>query len=412
MEHISNIFLRIKPDISFDDFLNNIYEQSNYNINWKILEINDNKLYLFTNEWYNINEFNNNEQNHITKYLNNTIIDNNFNVIMYGGPKIYDSNRDNIQLDNIKEFITEDAIIYEAYEGTTINIFYYIDKWYYSTRRKFNMYESKYGSKISHGLMFDDIIRDKMDFETKLNKNYVYQFVIVHKNNRHITITDTNKLILISIRDKTDNFKIINETINYESIFMPNICNIDKINENNNYIQGIIINYNDYIFRIYNEQYSHKLIKKPYYANKQEELFHNFQQNKLKNISDDKTYTFTTFNYISIMMFRIMNHFTNFNNKYNNLKFKQINQQDYNKIKYYSSISRNLYRLQRLPFILKINNVNFDQVKYHLKNHTNYRDLYKIFKSFYNNEELNQMVKFTFPINENIKNNVDKFNEL
>ena len=408
---LENLFQGIKPNIEFNQFLNNIYEQSNYNINWKYLEIDDNKLYLINHEWLCKLHFDNNNQDDITKYFNNTIIDSNYNIIMYGGPKVYDSNRDNINLENILKFINEDAIIYEAYEGTTINIFNYNNKWFYSTRRKFDMYESIYGSKISHGLMFDDIIENKNDFESKLNKDYTYQFILVHNNNRHISKIDTNKLILISIRDRLNNHKIINETLEFKSVVLPKNCNIEELKNNNDLTQGIIINFNDYIFRIYNDNYSKILIRKPYYANKQEELFHTFQNNRLKETSDEKTNTFAAYNYVAIMIFRIMNHFTVFNNKNNNLKFTQINQQDYEKIKYHSSIVRNLYKLQRLPFMLKINKVDFDQIKHHLKFYTNYRDLNKMFKCFYKNEELNKLVKFSFPSDGQIKNNIEKFYE-
>lgn len=415
MEHSSNtdlknLFEGIKPNIEFDQFLNNIYEQSNYNISWKYLDFDDSRLYLITNEWFSKNIFNN-HQDDISKYLNNTIIDSNYNIIMYGGPKVYDSNRDDIKLDNIREFINDEAKIYEAYEGTTINVFYYKDKWFYSTRRKFDMYESIYGSKISHGLMFDDIIKNKTDFESKLNQNYTYQFVLVHSNNRHISKIDTNKLILISVRDRLNNHKIIDEDFEFELVIKPKTSSIEELDKNNELIQGIIINYRDFIFRIYNENYSKTLIVKPYYANKQEEYFHTFQQNKFKEISDEKTNTFATFNYVAIMMFRIMNHFTIFNNRNYNLKFTQINQQDYDKIRYHNAIVRNLYKLQRLPFMLKINKVNFEQIKHHLKHYTNYRDLNKMFKSFHNNEELNKLVRFTFPSDGQIKTNVEKFYE-
>lgn len=416
MEHSSNndlinLLKGIKPDMEFDKFLNNIYEKSNYNINWKHIVIDDTKLYLITYEWFSKNIFDNFIQDDITKYFNNTIIDSNYNIIMYGGAKVYDSIRDDINLENIKDFINEEATIYEAYEGTTINIFNYKDKWYYSTRRKFNMYDSIYGSKISHGSMFDDIIKNKIDFESKLNKNYTYQFVLVHSNNRHLTKIDTNKLILISIRDRLNEHKIINETFEFESVVLPKNSNFEELKQDNNSIQGIIINFRDYIFRFYNDNYSKTLIKKPYYANKQEELFHYFQQNKFREISDEKTNTFAAFNYIAIMMFRIMNHFTIFNNKNNNLKFMQINQQDYDNIRYHSAVARNLYKLQRLPFILKIKTIDFEQVKYHLKHYTNYRDLSKMLKSFYKNDDLNKLVKFSFPVNGEIKTNVEKFYE-
>ena len=100
------------------------------------------------------------------------------------------------------------------------------------------------------------------------------------------------------------------------------------------------------------------------------------------------------------------------------LKFKHINKDDYSIIKSHNVIIRNLNKLQRIPFIIKDKtNVDFAQVKFHLKKYCNYRDVYQMFKLF--NEEENQIIKcinYNPPKNthhkDQINANITAFNNL
>jgi hypothetical protein len=134
---IIDIFTGKKPDITFDIFLTKISKYTN-TLSWKEKQINDKHLYLFFHDWNaknNIPESNNNSQHFITKYFNNLIIDTDFNIIMYNGPKIYDSIRDKFNLTDIIQLTEnkiDECIINEATEGTNINVLLYRSMVFYN----------------------------------------------------------------------------------------------------------------------------------------------------------------------------------------------------------------------------------------------------------------------------------------
>ena len=410
LEHIViNLFKQIKPEIEFKLFLEQLSEQSNKTVSWKIKNINDINVYMFFHEW-NVNNVlpvnNTSEQNYITKYFNNLIMDESFNIIMYNGPKIYDSIRDDIDLEKITEFISIDNLnkckIYEANEGTTINIFYYNDSWYFTTKRTFDMSESIYGSNNSHGLMFESII-ERNDLVKDLDKSLTYHFTLVHKLNSHLSTINDNNLYLIDIRNTTENFASvpdseINSKINHllsDKICLQKTTTIDSLKEQTLDKQGIIIYFNEYIFRIYNEIYGNTLLTKPYYGTIQEKYFHQYQKNELLINSEIKLYTLTSFNYVAIILHRILHYFTSFTTDEPKLKFKQMNADNYHHIQKHNVIIRNLNKLQRIPFIIKtLKTVDFNQVKFHLKNHCNYRDIYMMFKIFKKENEILKCINY------------------
>jgi hypothetical protein len=396
---VINIFKNIKPEIAFDVFLESLTKISHNSVSWKKKEINEKIIYLFFHEWNAKNhlpESNTIDQHFIVKYFNNLIIDSNYNIIMYNGPKIYDSVRDNIKLDSVLEFIGNEldkCVVYEANEGTSINVFYYEDEWYFTTKRTFNMNESIYGSNNSHGLMFESII-DRDEFIKLLDKSHTYHLTLIHSSNTHLsTIANTdNKIILNNVRNVQDNFKLVDITLLNDKIIKPILSDINSLDGQNLDKQGIIIHYKDYIFRIYNKTYADTLKQKPYYGTIQEKYIHQFQKNEFLTETNDKLYTLTIFNFVAIILHRVLSHFTNFNTDDPKLKFKHINIEDYPIIKSHNVIIRNLNKLQRIPFIIKEKtNVDFNQVKFHLKNHCNYKDIYQMFKIF--NEKDNLIIK-------------------
>jgi len=223
---VINIFNNIKPDIPFDDFLTLLTNISQNSVSWKKKEIDDKIIYMFFHEWNVKNHLpisNTTDQNLIVKYFNNLIIDSDYNIIMYNGPKIYDSVRDNIKLDSILDFIEnrlDECVIYEANEGTSINIFYYNDRWFFTTKRTFDMNESIYGSNNSHGLMFESII-SRDEITQSLDKSFTYHLTLIHKSNTHLSTIIDDRLILNAVRNSTDNFKIINQNILNDKIIKP-----------------------------------------------------------------------------------------------------------------------------------------------------------------------------------------------
>jgi len=420
---VIDIFNNIKPQISFDEFLTLITQKSKNTVSWKKKQINDKTIYLFYHEWNIINKLpdsNNVEQNYIVKYFNNLILDDNYNIIMYNGPKIYDSSRDKINMESILTFIDgniDECAIYEANEGTTINIFYYNDEWYFTTKRTFEMNDSIFGSNYSHGLMFESII-SRDEIIQSLDKSYTYHLTLIHSSNAHISTIVENKLVLNNIRDINDNFKVIDNHILNDKIFTQTKTTIDSLTTQTKDKQGIIIHFKNYIFRIYNNIYTEILKKVNHYGTIQEKYIHQFQNNEFTTDTNEKLITLTILNFVAIVLHRILIHFTEFDSQDPKLKFKHINKEDYPIIKSHNVIIRNLNKLQRIPFNIKDKtDVDFTQVKYHIKYHCNYRDIYQMFKLF--NEPDNQIIKcikYNPPKNpqhrEHIISNIEAFDKL
>jgi len=434
-----NLFNGIKPtNISFEQFLELIDNESSNNICWKTEKLPSGKiLFLFSNEW---NLKNNIEcQNFMTKYFNNIIIDNEFNILMFGGSKIFDSNRDNFDFDTIKQVYQIDDIaklgkFYEAYEGTNINVFYEeeTNKWFYTTKKKFRMHESFFASKLSHGSMFNEIILCS-ELENKLNKNYTYNFSLIHKANTHLIKNNIeNKLILTSVRDRLNSHDkvnlydneniVISDLLSLPNIKLPNEISISDFYEWNNELdiksQGIILHYENNIFRIYTNAYSQKLKSNPKFHTDYEKLFWSFQTNELNTITNEVTYNITicTINYIAIMLFRTVLYFTKYKKdftkeeKINYAKYNFItkNTEQYTQLQYHNALKRNIYKLQRLPFAVKgIDNVDFNQVKHHIKYHCSPQDIYSMYLTFIKNPNIETMV--TYKCSPSQRTNINDF---
>ena len=420
---VINIFNNVKPDIIFSEFLTSLTNISQNTVSWKKKDFNDKTIYMFYHEWNvknNLPESNIISQHFIVKYFNNLIIDSDYNIIMYNGPKIYDSVRDNINLETALTFIenkVDECKIYEANEGTTINIFYYIDRWFFTTKRTFDMDDSIYGSNNSHGKMFESIIT-RQEITQLLDISLTYHLTLIHTSNSHLSTISSDILILNAVRNPNNNFKLTEYDIQNDRITKPISTSIDSLTTQTIDKQGIIIHFKDFIFRVYNQAYGELLKTKPHYGTIQEKLIHLYQNNEFTTDTNEKLLTLTVFNYVAIILHRILIHFTDFNTQDPKLKFKHINKDDYSIIKSHNVIIRNLNKLQRIPFIIKDKtNVDFAQVKFHLKKYCNYRDVYQMFKLF--NEEENQIIKcinYNPPKNthhkDQINANITAFNNL
>lgn len=116
--------------------------------------------------------------------------------------------------------------LYRCYEGTMLSLFYHNSKWYLSTRRCLNAYESKWKDK-THGDMFDEVLGDKKnELLNRLDKDKSYYFILVHHENSNIVDYSYEfgkkykKLVLAFTRD--------NET-QEETIFEGNLEDIDNV---------------------------------------------------------------------------------------------------------------------------------------------------------------------------------------
>lgn len=405
-----NNFEDLCIDLNITDIENLLKSLSNNNIKWnKNIIDNNNILYQLYNNWNIKLDINNNK-----RYLNNIIINNNLEIIFNGGPKIYDSIRDNFTFNDIKDSLNLNNLeVYRLYEGTTINIFYYCNKWYYTTKKKLDMYNSYFNSIKSHGEMFNDII-DKLLLEEYLNKTYKYTFILVHTDNSHI-LNDSNKLVLINIKDSLHNhindYTHLNDLINNNTITIPqkidinNIINNNIFNNNPDY-QGIIIYNNDNIYKIYANKYTDLLKSKPRFHTYQEYLIFLYINNLLNNNSLEYNLINNIIYHISNILLKFVRYFTIFhiNNK---IKFSHYNSQDYYILSNYNILKKYIYIIQRLPY--KTNNdITLNNV-INIINKSSSSDIMYLYKILLLNNNLSQFINY----NKNkIKIYIHKLNNL
>ena len=92
----------------------------------------------------------------------------------------------NDALDFLKDKPFNRVTVQKCYEGTTVLVYYYGDKWFVSTRRCIDASNSVWIKGLSYRQMFDETALDcKLDLDT-LDKNYCYHFILVHHKNKNI----------------------------------------------------------------------------------------------------------------------------------------------------------------------------------------------------------------------------------
>lgn len=120
---------------------------------------------------------------------------------------------------NFPNDITDDMKFYESYEGALIRLFYYNNKWYISTHKKFDAFKSKWSSRESFGISFSKALEaeyqsnkelqtfinnpEQLDAITKLtnvlNKSYQYMFLVLNNKENRIVCQapETPKLYFV-----------------------------------------------------------------------------------------------------------------------------------------------------------------------------------------------------------------------
>ena len=129
-------------------------------------------------------------------------------------------------------------------------------------------------------------------------------------------------------------------------------------------------------------------------------------------------------NFVSIMLYRTLVHFTKFEKfftqaekkSFPNSKFIQINNKNYHKLTQHSALKRNIYKLQLIPWAIKskdnnpITNVDYNQVRHHIKYHSTTQDIYSMYLSFLS-EDLQNMVGYRAPSDDHYQTILD-FNDI
>ena len=162
----------------------------------------------------------------------------------------------------------QNKIIYEDFvDGTMINIFYY-NGWHISTRSCLGANCRWYSKKN-----FSELFEDCKDFEMdNLNKEYCYNFVLKHPDNRIVTHYNISSLVLVGaykIKNNIINFlniqnvqkELVEKDINIE---LPQTYAFNNLNEAYQYVctlpydnQGLVIKYNNFRSKFINPQYNY-----------------------------------------------------------------------------------------------------------------------------------------------------------
>lgn len=207
-----------------------------------INEYDDEDLALIANK-YKINNFN---IKILESECKNIIIKKStLELIVYSNNSIYYNDEANHYLLNNDINTNYDKQIYESYEGTTLFLYYYNNKWYVSTRKCINSDKSLWTSQKTFYKLFCDCLNCNFSsFTSKLDKDKYYGFILLHSDN--INIVDYsylfgdnyNKIVHVMTRDSNTHEEIfdfdINNLVNIKNIIKPNkLENYDLLDEKN-----------------------------------------------------------------------------------------------------------------------------------------------------------------------------------
>lgn len=140
-----------------------------------------------------------------------------------------------------KDRMNETDKCYESFEGTVVSVYEHMDKWYFSTTSCPSIDSSRYFHPTKkHGMMLNEVLEDmfpevlesldkeSVDYETqkkqclrdaftsKLDRNKVYFFILVHHENQHVMDyvykwgANYRKLIHILTRDRITKEEYLN----------------------------------------------------------------------------------------------------------------------------------------------------------------------------------------------------------
>jgi hypothetical protein len=139
---------------------------------------------------------------------------NNLKIICYTMNKCYTDISSLNLLDKIN--------VCHTMEGTLIRVYYYNNKWNYSTKRCIDAKTSYWLSTKSFYDLFYDCI-DGYNVEEVLNKNYCYSFIIIHPENNMVIHYKNKCLYHITTYDIVNSSIVYNHYLNN-----PNILYIEK----------------------------------------------------------------------------------------------------------------------------------------------------------------------------------------
>ena len=203
-------------------------------------------------------------------------------VVMNGFPYTYEYTEEDEKsiYENI-EPIFDKCSFYDSYEGSLIRMFHFGGKWYTSTNRKLNANKSKWSSSESFGHYFKvalefqvqnneklssslsvDETQDILErFQSTLNTNYQYMFLLLNNEQNRIVCDAPQTPTIFHVGTFIDGILSMNEDIN---IPYPRKHHFSKMSELYDYVnsvniyrtQGVILFAPDNVqYKIYNREY-------------------------------------------------------------------------------------------------------------------------------------------------------------
>lgn len=129
--------------------------------------------------------------------------------------------------ENINEILSEEMkyTFYPALEGTILRLFFYQTKWYLSTHKKLNAFQSKWGCRKSFGSIFEDCVKEVKnltlsEFYETLDKSKKYIFLVRNTmENRIVSIPQATepKIYLLATVDENGKFNYTDHSLLFPS---------------------------------------------------------------------------------------------------------------------------------------------------------------------------------------------------
>jgi len=132
-----------------------------------------------------------------------------------------------ISLDTFKSNIVwDDVVIEESIDGTLINMYYYNNKWNYSTNSTLHA-KCYWNSKHTFKELFIKTLELYNFNKELLNKNYTYSFILCHPETRNVSVYNEPKIYHVLSRN-VDTGKEVSLNLH---IPKPKILKLDDINK-------------------------------------------------------------------------------------------------------------------------------------------------------------------------------------
>ena len=146
-----------------------------------------------------------NDSNSLIKKCRGVVFNQN-QIVIKGMPYTEEYTSENVE--KLGKQLGEDLTqyhIYDAYEGCLLRLFNFNNKWFLSTHKKINAFRSKWSSKDSFGLMFQNALQYEYNVENSVLKERLGECEEKEVYNTFLSKLDTDKQYMFLICNTFDN---------------------------------------------------------------------------------------------------------------------------------------------------------------------------------------------------------------